>query len=394
MESPLTSTVGFPVASGVDAGRGCIGCGAPCGSFCEACGAVQTVGPYQTLQVLQQTRRGRTYLAHDGTQRWAVLLERVLDAGASASFIESYERDARILKQLRHPRMPRVLGSFKVAHGTSTRLYLAQEFVGGPTLAEELATRRFDESDALDIARQLLETLLFIHQRRPPIPHRDIKPANLVRRNDGRVVLVGHDLLRGAFDLEANEGTLADLRGLGRTLVELLTGIPPERLIGKTGRVEFDREVTVSTTTEDFLHRLLDGDEGRMFATAEEALAALSSPIGVPVSAEEAARAAEEEITTPSFGTRLPANVVRFDKRWMWPPSKSLAPDVQQEPTPLPRKVIVGGAAASNEPLPPFDASLTDGWTKFALVFLPFATMGALLALNALFHGALFSWLR
>ncbi len=393
MEAPLTSTVGSPVAAGLDAGRGCIGCGALCGAFCESCGAVQNVGPYQTLQVLQQTRRGRTYLAHDGTQRWAVLLERVLDSGVAPTFLEAFERDARILKQLRHPRMPRMLGSFKIPSPGSLRVYVAQEFVGGPTLTEELSNRRFDESDVLDIARQLLETLLFIHQRTPPIPHRDIKPANLVRRNDGRVVLVGHDLLRGAFDLEAVDGTRVDLRGLGRTLVELLTGLPPERLIGKSGEVEFDREVTVSTGTEDFLRRLLSDQTGRTFSSVEEALAALSSPIGVPVSGETASNA-EEEITTPSFGTRLPANVVRFDKRWLWPPRRPVEPELQQEPTPLPRKVIVGGAAASNEALPPYQASGTDGWAKFALVFLPFATMGALLALNALLHGALFSWLR
>ncbi len=49
--------------------------------------------------------------------------------------------------------------------------------------------RAIDEIAAIKIVRDLLQTLIFVHQNN--VIHRDIKPSNIIRRHsDGKLVLI------------------------------------------------------------------------------------------------------------------------------------------------------------------------------------------------------------
>src|SRR5262245_25121501 len=53
--------------------------------------------------------------------------------------IELFEREARVLRQLDHPSIPRYVEDFQAGAGRNAAFYVVQEFIRGRTLKEELA---------------------------------------------------------------------------------------------------------------------------------------------------------------------------------------------------------------------------------------------------------------
>ncbi|WP_313929936.1 protein kinase domain-containing protein [Microcoleus sp. FACHB-SPT15] len=57
---------------------------------------------------------------------------------------------------------------------------------GSAMLGNE-AGRTFSEAEVKQLAKALLEILMYLHTRQPPVIHRDIKPSNILlgRMRDG-----------------------------------------------------------------------------------------------------------------------------------------------------------------------------------------------------------------
>src|ERR1043165_10058868 len=108
----------------------------------------------------------------------------------------AFEREARLLANLRHPSLPGVLDHFSDCGGQ----YLVMEFIPGDDLSRILALRErpVDAGDVVGWADQLLDALEYLHGHEPPIVHRDIKPANLKLTATGQVVLLDFGLAKGA----------------------------------------------------------------------------------------------------------------------------------------------------------------------------------------------------
>ena len=113
------------------------------------------------------------------------LKEMVFALVPTAQQLDAFEREARLLRSVSHPQIPRLIDSFREGDGPSLRLYLAQELVDGGPLSSRIG---IDEAEARVIARQLLTILRYLHER--GIVHRDVKPANILRRPDGTLALV------------------------------------------------------------------------------------------------------------------------------------------------------------------------------------------------------------
>jgi len=174
-----------------------------------------------------------------------------------ASRIDSPERkqsfldEARLLQQLEHPSIVRVLDVVDDAEAP----FIVTEWLRGVTLADALATvRQFDALDAATLLAPAVAALAFAHER--GFVHRDFKPANvfLCVHSDGtvdaRLLDFGiaraiHDTARGATDrafvatgsptymapervrFESHGDARADVWSVGVTMFELVAGRAP-----------------------------------------------------------------------------------------------------------------------------------------------------------------------
>ena len=166
--------------------------------FCIHCGqplSVQkTVRQYQVLRTLGQGGMGTTFMAWDqtgastGKPQLLVLKEMNADMAKVAKAQELFEREARTLKTLHHPGIPKYYDFF-IEGG---KKYLAMELVHG----EDLEKRVYENgpvtpASAITWMIQTCDVLAYIHTQAPPLIHRDIKPANLmVRTTDNQIVVL------------------------------------------------------------------------------------------------------------------------------------------------------------------------------------------------------------
>jgi hypothetical protein len=195
-------------------------------------------GRYTMLGPISSGAMGAVYRAHDSEIGKDVALKRLTDLRHAARF----DIEARLLSQLRHPRVVRVLDHFDEPTGR----YLVMELIEGTDLGG-LLKRRGDPGlpliDALDYARDACEALQYVHEQQ--IVHRDVKPQNLIDSKHG-IVLVDFGVARELQEEESGTvgigtprfmapevfagGTVSprsDVFGLAATLWTLIAGKPP-----------------------------------------------------------------------------------------------------------------------------------------------------------------------
>ncbi|HEY9843136.1 MAG TPA: serine/threonine-protein kinase, partial [Candidatus Obscuribacterales bacterium] len=179
--------------------------------------------------------------------------------------MELFEREARMLQSLQHPRIPRLLDFFHEQNPEGVVLTMVMEHIAGPTLAERLdGGWRPPEAEVLEIARQGLELLKWLHGRQPTALHRDIKPSNLIWTDTGELYLIdfgavkelfiskGSSTVIGTFGYMAPEQFIgqsvpaSDLYGLGATLLHLLAGRAPAEIPQLGLRLDFRPYVSCS----------------------------------------------------------------------------------------------------------------------------------------------------
>src|SRR5438067_7532504 len=147
---------------------------------CVRCGAAIRAGGFGTARLLSRSPHGRRDFAEDGSGRRVALKELAFALVPNAQSLDAFEREARLLRELSHPAVPRFVASFQEGQGPKLRLYIAQEFVEGESLLARIQRGPLDEPACRDIARQVLEVLDVLHRRSPKVLHRDIKPANII----------------------------------------------------------------------------------------------------------------------------------------------------------------------------------------------------------------------
>lgn len=258
---------------------------------CDACGAARRAGDFTIREVLVHNGHGRLYRAFGPDGCPVALKELAFVKPPTPDVVAAFEREAAYLGTLDHPAIPRFVASFGEGEGVHRRLYLAQEFVAGESLETALRTHRFSEAEVIDVARRVLEILVYLQGLSPMVLHRDLKPANLVRRADGSIALVDFGAAHtvgetvgstvigtfGYMPVEQLGGIVdatTDLYALGATLLHLLTRTEPWRLFERR-RVDASN---VSPGLRRFLDRLTAHDPADRFPSAADALRALDHP--------------------------------------------------------------------------------------------------------------------
>ena len=132
------------------------------------------IGPYVIESRLGAGGMGEVYRARDLNLDRDVaikILPQVVTADVDR--VARFEREARILAALNHPRIGAIYG---LEHMDGVPA-LVLELVEGSTLAERLASGPLPLAEAVTIAIEITEALEAAHDR--GIIHRDIKPANI-----------------------------------------------------------------------------------------------------------------------------------------------------------------------------------------------------------------------
>ena len=267
---------------------------------------------YEVGQQLAKKPGRRTILARDRSSGELVVVK-ILSFGGDFEWdaLKLFEREAQTLKSLSHPAIPRYLDFLELDSTTGKGFALVQSYISAKSLEEYLkAGRTFSESEVKQLASSLLEILIYLHQRQPPVIHRDIKPSNIllgvseacakrVRTGNslGQVYLVDFGSVQ---TLAAKEGgtmtivgtygymppeqfgsrtvTASDLYSLGATLIYLVTGTHPADLPHKDGEIQFQQYVNLSPAFANWLKWMTRPSLDRRLASATTALQALEQP--------------------------------------------------------------------------------------------------------------------
>ena len=218
-------------------------------------------GRYRLGPRLGKGSQGEIYLARDDKPRTGddreVIVKRLVPRGSWKSF-ELFEREAKVLSQLRHTGVPRHLATIEEPPGTFN---LVMQRAPGENLRDLVARRRLSQLELRDVLIRCLEVLDYLHTRTPTVVHRDIKPSNIMRSPNGKISLVDFGGVldaardRGGSTIVGTYGYMApeqlhgqvtpatDLYALGATIVALAGGIEPEDVPRKGLRMDLDRHL-------------------------------------------------------------------------------------------------------------------------------------------------------
>jgi serine/threonine protein kinase len=252
---------------------------------------------YQLQSQLGINSGRQTWLAKDLEANGEFVVVKLLTFGGDVQWedLKLFEREAQVLKQLNHPRIPKYRDYFTI-DDRSLWFGLVQEHIQGASLKELLVQgQKFTELQVEDIVIDTLEILIYLHGLNPPVLHRDIKPSNLIWSDRQEIYLVDFGAVQDKASAEGKTFTVvgtygyapmeqyggravpaSDLYGLGATAIHLLTGISPAELPQDDDlNIQFRDRSGASPQLIDWVQKMTAPSVKRRFASAKEALEAL-----------------------------------------------------------------------------------------------------------------------
>lgn len=160
------------------------------------------IGLYKPTQFLGHGAMGNVYLCHDESlNRMVVVKQMVPSLYDQHSFLERFEREAKILAKLNHPAIVQPYALWQESNGHYS---LAMEFVYGKSLRDILDKSPKPPSWViLEILYNISSALAEAH--RYGVVHRDIKPANIMLDKDGRIRLLDFGVAHDENDQDLTE---------------------------------------------------------------------------------------------------------------------------------------------------------------------------------------------
>jgi serine/threonine protein kinase len=253
---------------------------------------------YQVIKELGHNSEGGrfTYLAQRLADKRQVVIKQFKFAkGSGWDGFGAIEKEIKSLQGLDHRGIPKYLEKFE----TPDSFCIVTEYFAAETLA---VARSFTPEQIKSIAVQMLEILVYLQERIPPVIHRDIKPENILVGKDLNVYLIDFGFARvgggsvaissvgaGTFGFMAPEqirnlqlSKASDLYGLGLTLICLIGAI---RSIDIGNYVDYSNQLDRSRIDPKlkgcslafvrWLDRMVAPDLNKRYGSAADALEAL-----------------------------------------------------------------------------------------------------------------------
>jgi len=264
---------------------------------------------YRLTDQLNANPSRQTWLAWDEECDRAVVVK-LLALGGVVQWndLKLFEREAEVLAQLEHPRIPKYYEFFSVDDRVLW-FGLVQQQIPGMSLKQKLQQERsLPPEQVQQIALEVLEILDFLHTQSPPVLHRDIKPSNLIWGEDEQVYLIDFGAVQakpphpgatftivgtyGYTPLEQYGGkavAASDLYALGTTLIHLLTGVAPSELPQQDLKIQFRDRLPSDTDSHfaNWLEVITETALEKRYSNTQEALSTLQSQKRLPGSSFE-----------------------------------------------------------------------------------------------------------
>ena len=264
-------------------------------------------GRYQIKKVLGRGGFGTTFLAEDKrSSNYRLCVVKQLQPIFSELYLLTkakalFKREAETLGILgKHPNIPSLFAYFE----ENNEFYIVQEYIAGHTLEEELKPNQpLSEQQVIDIVRELLEILSFVH--RYNVIHRDIKPTNIIRRKqNNKLVLIDFGSVKKVTKAKQKKGTIvgsysyiseeqfngkpnfcSDLYAVGIIAIQAITGIELKQMIGagfpltEEGEISWQKYAKVSDNLAYFLSKMVRHNYRYRYQSTTEALQALQEVV-------------------------------------------------------------------------------------------------------------------
>ncbi|HLC04641.1 MAG TPA: protein kinase [Anaerolineales bacterium] len=144
----------------------------------------QVVGHYQILERVGQGGMATIYKAYDPVEGRNVAVKVLSSLAAdSPQFTARFQREAKVVSELRHPNIVPVL-DFGEDDG---KHYLVMPLIEMGSLADRLMSGPLKPRESGRVVKQVAEALDYAHQH--GVVHRDIKPSNILLDEDGNALV-------------------------------------------------------------------------------------------------------------------------------------------------------------------------------------------------------------
>lgn len=260
---------------------------------------------YQYQKTLGNKAGRTTLLAQDlETQELVVIKLLTFSDEFQWEDLRLFEREIQTLRSIDHPAIPQYLDNFEIDTPQGKSMALVQSYIPAKSLEDYLvAGREFPELEVQELLNALLDILIYLHDRHPPLIHRDIKPSNILLgdrtgHSIGKVYLVDFGSVQtlatragqtmtvvGTYgymppeQFGGNALPASDLYSLGCTALNLITGSHPADLPQRDLQIQFADYVDLSPGLIQWLQKATHPSLDRRFSQASIAKQELNHPL-------------------------------------------------------------------------------------------------------------------
>ena len=234
---------------------------------------------------------------------------------SSWSGYQAYQREIDILQKLKHPGIPKYIASFE----TDNSFCFVREYIAGQSLAEKI---NLTIKDIKKIVVKVLDILIYLQQKQPPILHLNITPDNILLDNKSNVYLINFSRAQTtetevdyssittsnaefiAPEQLSTPGSASDNYGLGCTLNKVIN---QQRSLALVSTNDFENPVSLSELDSGFqewLTKMTESEVDDRYPDAETAFQALKKSSWDEI--ETVTQSAENiALSDPTFATGI-----------------------------------------------------------------------------------------